>query len=346
MQFLMGLDEVYVPIKSIILTIDPIPGVKGDFPTLSRDESYRSNQSHIVFKTGNGNTAFVARTNSRNNNVLDWSDILLIYKKRNGTNHGSASNADVLGSKDESFVSSNSFTNEQYKRLMALINEKSSSGSIPANIVDSGARQNMTYTILNMFNVVDVFNLNMTIGHPNGTKVVVTHTGSLKLTDKIIINDVLVVPDYQVSLLLVHKLNLEDNYKSDDPYDDGRDKESEKSKGINPTSFGVSVNPDKQDNINLKRSSWKAGMPGKLSDFHIDTKVKYNIDKHVNYSKWSEAMNLEMEALNRNNAWQITELRYSRKAIVIPADSLNSIPADYVSAGLVLVPADRDKHSC
>ncbi|GJU08914.1 hypothetical protein Tco_1125344, partial [Tanacetum coccineum] len=227
--FLMGLDEVYVPIRSIILTTDPIPGVKGDFATLSRDESYRNNQSHIVSKNG---------------------------------------------SKDESSVSSNSFTNEQYKRLMALINEKSSSGSIPANIVDSGARQHMTYTILNMFNVVDVFNLNMTVGHPNGTKAVVTHTGSLKLTDKIIINDVLVVSDYQDYVLRTQvgtdsesnglyflNTDLEDNCKSDDPYDDGKDKDSEKSKGINPTSFGVSVNPDKQDSVNLKRSSWKAGMP-------------------------------------------------------------------------------------
>ncbi|GKD80366.1 hypothetical protein Tco_1342987, partial [Tanacetum coccineum] len=33
----------------------------------------------------------------------------------------------------------------------------------------------------------------------------------------------------------------------------------------------------------------------------------------------------------------------STRDVFIPADSLNSIPADYVSAGLVLVPADRDR---
>ncbi|GJU59151.1 ribonuclease H-like domain-containing protein [Tanacetum coccineum] len=37
MQFLMGLDEIYAPIRSIILTTDPIPDVKGAFATLSRD---------------------------------------------------------------------------------------------------------------------------------------------------------------------------------------------------------------------------------------------------------------------------------------------------------------------
>ncbi|GJX79208.1 ribonuclease H-like domain-containing protein [Tanacetum coccineum] len=41
MQFLMGIDEVYAPIKSIILTADLIPNVKGDFTTLSRDESIK-----------------------------------------------------------------------------------------------------------------------------------------------------------------------------------------------------------------------------------------------------------------------------------------------------------------
>ncbi|GJV64231.1 ribonuclease H-like domain-containing protein [Tanacetum coccineum] len=43
----------------------------------------------------------------------------------------------------------------------------------------------------------DVSNLNMTASHPNGTKATVTHIGSLKLTNKITINDVLLVRDYQ-----------------------------------------------------------------------------------------------------------------------------------------------------
>ncbi|GKD42005.1 hypothetical protein Tco_1266650, partial [Tanacetum coccineum] len=93
--------------------------------------------------------------------------------------------------------------------------------------------------------------------------------------------------------------------------------------------------PDRQDNINLRRSLRKASIPAKLSNFHIDTKVKYNIEKHVNYSKlshknysfstsinkiyepktynealsdirWVEAMNLEMEALNIINTWVLT----------------------------------------
>ncbi|GJX79181.1 leucine-rich repeat receptor-like serine/threonine/tyrosine-protein kinase SOBIR1 [Tanacetum coccineum] len=104
------------------------------------------------------------------------------FKKRNGSNQGGSSNAAIPGTKDQPSVSSNTFTDEQYKRLTTLISEKSGSGSIPAN-------------------VADVSKLNMTLGHPNGTKDVVTHIGSLRLTDKITINDVLVVRDYQDSIL-------------------------------------------------------------------------------------------------------------------------------------------------
>lgn len=41
MQFLMGLDEVYLPIRSNILTRDPLPNVKSAFAIISREESHR-----------------------------------------------------------------------------------------------------------------------------------------------------------------------------------------------------------------------------------------------------------------------------------------------------------------
>ncbi|GKB74116.1 hypothetical protein Tco_0935528 [Tanacetum coccineum] len=162
MKFLMALDEVYAPIRSIILTTDPIPDVKGAFATLSRDESHRSTQSYNVSKTSNGNTAFVARTNFKNGNSA-WSNsnnqsrklnkpnlvcthcnmnghtadrcFELVgyppnFKRNTGTNRGSTSNNVVSGNKDQSSRSSNSFTYDQYRRLMTLISEKSGTTSI------------------------------------------------------------------------------------------------------------------------------------------------------------------------------------------------------------------------
>ncbi|GJY03740.1 putative RNA-directed DNA polymerase [Tanacetum coccineum] len=95
MQFLMGLDDVYGSVRSIILTSDPIPDVKSAFATLSRDESHRN--SNMVSKTSkSGPTAFAARSGSNNwnsnrsnNNTgnNNW------ISNRNTSNVGSTSNS-------------------------------------------------------------------------------------------------------------------------------------------------------------------------------------------------------------------------------------------------------------
>ncbi|GKB25069.1 ribonuclease H-like domain-containing protein [Tanacetum coccineum] len=161
MQFLMGLVEIYAPIRSIILKTDPIPDVKDAFATLSRDESHKGSQSPNVTKTGN--SAFVVRPNNKNSwntnknhptklnrpnlvcthcnmngHTADRCFELVGYppnfkkNNNNGFNKGVVSINVVSGNKDQS--TSNSFTNDQYKKLMALISEKSSSSSMPANI--------------------------------------------------------------------------------------------------------------------------------------------------------------------------------------------------------------------
>ncbi|GKC64401.1 putative RNA-directed DNA polymerase [Tanacetum coccineum] len=85
-------------------------------------------------------------------------------------------------------------------------------------------------------------------------------------------------------------------------------------------------------------------MPAKFDIYVLDKKVKYDINSVVNYSnlsidnfifsnnlnkihkprtfaeaandpRWVEAMNQEMEALNNNNTWEITDLPKGRKAI-------------------------------
>ncbi|GJU60084.1 hypothetical protein Tco_1237850, partial [Tanacetum coccineum] len=58
-----------------------------------------------------------------------------------------------------------------------------------------------------------------------------------------------------------------------------------------------------------RKSSRKTKLSTKLGDFVLDKKVKYGLDK------WIDAMNLEMEALNRNGTWFITELPKDKKAI-------------------------------
>ncbi|GJZ75852.1 hypothetical protein Tco_0640317 [Tanacetum coccineum] len=60
MQFLMGLDDVFHSVRSIILIIEPIPDVKFAFTTLSRDESYKNGHSSSK-SVKSRPSAFVAR---------------------------------------------------------------------------------------------------------------------------------------------------------------------------------------------------------------------------------------------------------------------------------------------
>nr|GEY02320.1 ribonuclease H-like domain-containing protein [Tanacetum cinerariifolium] len=70
----------------------------------------------------------------------------------------------------------------------------------------SEANQHLTTSTIGMINVVDISNLNITVGHPNGTVATVSHVGDLRLSNNVIMYDVLVVLGYCVSLLSVNKL--------------------------------------------------------------------------------------------------------------------------------------------
>ncbi|KAF5819826.1 putative RNA-directed DNA polymerase [Helianthus annuus] len=94
----------------------------------------------------------------------------------------------------------------------------------------------------------------------------------------------------------------------------------------------------------IRRSTRNANFPKKLQDFIIEGKVKYGLEKVLNYSKlspenfcftsvlnksleprsykeavsdpnWVRAMNEEMEALHKNNTWQLVDLPLGRKPI-------------------------------
>nr|GEW05979.1 hypothetical protein [Tanacetum cinerariifolium] len=53
MQYLIGLDEAYVPVRSLILTTKPLPDVKSSFATMSRDESHKKSHVNVgTCKTG------------------------------------------------------------------------------------------------------------------------------------------------------------------------------------------------------------------------------------------------------------------------------------------------------
>ncbi|GKC76307.1 ribonuclease H-like domain-containing protein [Tanacetum coccineum] len=280
MQFLMGLNDVFQPIRSSLLSKETLPDVKDAFAIISREESHRG-----LASSSSGNvtkpqvSSFVAKSNnwisngnkkadnnkrfgnSGNNrgpnpnlhctncgkvghNVDRCFDIIGYppgYIKNPGPkpNGPRTFNANSVSSSNEKGASL-SFTNEHMMKLMNLINE-APFRSVQANmigrasffnsnvffninfkffynsntvmckvtlgwIIDSGANQHMTVSTSNMFEIIDIINLNLTVGHPNGTLAKIQYVGNLKLSESIVLFDVLVVPEYCVSLLSMNKL--------------------------------------------------------------------------------------------------------------------------------------------
>lgn len=122
---------------------------------------------------------------------------------------------------------------------------------------------------------------------------------------------------------------------------------SEGSPDIENTSFiptqSINVNEDVQTPV-LRRSNRESKTPVRFNDYVLSSKVKYGIEKYVSYAglnrnnmcfastlnksyepksyeevgqdpNWNDAMNSEIEALNRNNTWTKCELPAGRHAI-------------------------------
>ncbi|GJY33132.1 ribonuclease H-like domain-containing protein [Tanacetum coccineum] len=157
-------------------------------------------------------------------------------------NNNRNNNADTKGT----FVGNNeiktsagtlSFTNEHVLKLMSLLNDKSGStahSSIAVNyhfawIIDSRTNQHMTNNTKNMIHLIDISDLKLIVGYPNGTLAKITHIGNLRLNNNVVLFDVLVVPKYcdlkrlgypanQVLKLLQTSLNLS-NIDHNSPYE-------------------------------------------------------------------------------------------------------------------------------
>ncbi|GJR53416.1 ribonuclease H-like domain-containing protein [Tanacetum coccineum] len=172
------------------------------------------------------------------------------FKKKNSVGYTISNNACNSSVKtDQSAGSPSPFTPDQINRIMALISSKSDSSELQscaactvnlANhvisfvscrffnyntnistystyiglIVDSGATQHITFSTNHLYDVIDVSHLNITVSHLNGTIEMVKHVGNFKLSNKIILKDVLVVLGYKVSLISVHKLARDDKLVS------------------------------------------------------------------------------------------------------------------------------------
>ncbi|GJT88707.1 ribonuclease H-like domain-containing protein [Tanacetum coccineum] len=295
MEFLMGLDDCYMQIRSNILSRDELPDVKSAYAIISSEESHRvvsssgagtsqRSQSSVfnsnVRNRGNAQRSQASTSNTRpstvtrplnNGNmrpnggstlVCDGHTIDRCFKiigypadfgKRNGNNSSSNQgvqnfNRRFVNNNNSIGSSSNSFSDDQISKLITLIKENSLNSTdkgVQANmadtifnnskifnkkfnnffcsksqpttsnaaglIFDSGANQHLTYTDKDLVNVIDISYLGITVSHPNGTEACITKVGSMVLNKTLTLYAVLVVPEYCVSLMSVHKLARDSN---------------------------------------------------------------------------------------------------------------------------------------
>ncbi|KAJ0454407.1 putative RNA-directed DNA polymerase [Helianthus annuus] len=229
MQFLMGLDDVYQPVRTNLLTREVFPSVKVAFSVVSREESHRLSSSGSKGQ----NVSFVSKSNQtieskkRTSNQRGPNPNLKCthcnmlghtvercfeiigyppgFKKKPNNMSGKGKSNAVIGSSTVQSSSGLPFTAEQIAKLLSLVGEKtgvdppgvggescfinscvscSSSlffGSVCSWVVDSGASQHMVNDDKDMFNVVDVSEFDIKVGHPNGTNVKVLKIGNIKL---------------------------------------------------------------------------------------------------------------------------------------------------------------------
>ncbi|GKC89233.1 ribonuclease H-like domain-containing protein [Tanacetum coccineum] len=205
MQFLVGLDESYLAIRSNILTRDTLPMIFDNKMRPNNNSNLNKGSGSNSNSDNRGPNPNLKCTNCNNightvDRCFELVGYLASYVKRNfnsSTRPVSSNNASADGHSNcagsnnvTTNISHVSLSNEQLSRLMNLLNDNGV----------SSANANMAV------NVVDISNLGLTVGHPNGTQALITKIGDLKINNDITLYDVLVVPEYTVSLLSVHKI--------------------------------------------------------------------------------------------------------------------------------------------
>ncbi|GJX00809.1 ribonuclease H-like domain-containing protein [Tanacetum coccineum] len=225
MQFLMGLDDSYMQIISFILSREVLPDVRSAYATISSEESHRvavgslagSSQRNqgSVFVSNVPNSQNFQRSNQNFSNGPSRPNNLNINRQGGGyglnnNRQGGGSGVvlmvilliDILKLLDILLILERK--NEQMATLISLIKDNKVGKNVQANM--AGANQHMTYTDKELDNVLDISHLRIKVSHPNGTEAYISKIGNLRLSNGLTLYDVMVILEYCITLISVHKL--------------------------------------------------------------------------------------------------------------------------------------------
>nr|GEW38688.1 ribonuclease H-like domain-containing protein [Tanacetum cinerariifolium] len=133
----------------------------------------------------------------RERGVVSMEALLILWSMINGLD---ASNHLFLPTNYNSnvpIVSVNLTTTDNYKMwstaMKIALKGKNKMGFVDGTcIFDYKANQHLTVSTQNMFNVINISNINLTIGYPNGTLAKITDVGNIRLSANVVLFDVLI----------------------------------------------------------------------------------------------------------------------------------------------------------
>ncbi|GJU30252.1 hypothetical protein Tco_1173841 [Tanacetum coccineum] len=211
MQFLIGLNDVYQPLRSSLLSRKTLSDVKDAFAIIYLDKSLIEALPHPLGMCLNlkslvlgPNLNLLCKIFGKVDHTIERCFDIIGYppgynKNSSKSDVKSKFNANVELNETSTHNSPTlSFTNDQMMKLMSLINDMPF-GAIQANMASKaslGANQHMTITTKYMFEVIDISDLNLTVGHPNGTMAKIKYVRNLQLSKDVVLYDILVVPGY------------------------------------------------------------------------------------------------------------------------------------------------------
>nr|GEY30822.1 hypothetical protein [Tanacetum cinerariifolium] len=298
-KFLMGLVESYLAIRSNLLTREPLPSVKTAISIISGEESHRNVTS--VGTTKPAATAFVVKTfdNKRKfNNNYKGSGSNSNSNFNNNNNRGSNPNLKCINCNKIDHTVNRCFELIGYPTGYVKRNFNSNSKPVTSNnastdVHSNGASSNNATTSNSIVSLSSEIPSSVMAGK-SPYSYVYGHDPSLShlrgndafgATSMDEINNT--HPEGTVSdetdFLNDFYVNSEFNYETED----------------------LPVHT-------LRRSSRQTKLPSSLNDFIVEGKIKYEA---ILDSNWIDVMNAEIEALNENHTWEITDLPTNRKSI-------------------------------
>ncbi|GKD86002.1 ribonuclease H-like domain-containing protein [Tanacetum coccineum] len=196
MQFLIGLDDSYMQIRSSILSREVLPDVRSAYTTISSEESHRVVVGSMVGSSQRNQAyAFVSNVPDSQKfrevikiSILDLQGLIICFKiigyPANFGKKKSSQNFKKQGVSNNNSIrkfSSSGFSNEQKASLLSLIKDNKIRKNVQANM--AGANQHMTYSDKGLDNVVDISHLKIKVGHSNGTEAFISKIGNLNLSN-------------------------------------------------------------------------------------------------------------------------------------------------------------------